>query len=73
MPPDGLVSITHSIQRSSVRAFGLIKWCIEGVHPHPRRAIEWGKDGNDNSAQVAEGRKPAQPSIPEGILGFPPP
>jgi hypothetical protein len=47
--------------------------CIEGVHPHPRRAIEWGKDGNDNSAQVAEGRKPAQPSIPEGILGFPPP
>jgi hypothetical protein len=25
------------------------------------------------TAEVAGGRKPAQPSIPEGILGFPPP
>ena len=28
---------------------------------------------NQNRRKVAGGRKPAQPSIPEGILGFPPP
>jgi hypothetical protein len=41
------------------------------MHPAVQEFAEgiWRKRTNE----VAGGRKPAQPSIPEGILGFPPP
>ena len=38
----------------------------------PRRTLGRGRQ-KLRTAEVAGGRKPAQPSIPEGILGFPPP
>jgi hypothetical protein len=39
--------------------------------PHITAAVGNKSEGEWISRRKAEGRKPAQPSIPEGILGFP--